>query len=565
MLNVSFFWMTIFLVQNRYYELGITFATLIFLIDFFVFNPKGYPYRYIIPALVLLFILVLYPIYFTVKTAFTNYGTGHFMPKEEAIERLLYSTKYTYTVENGEIVSYRVFMAYDGMTPTDDFIILFRIGDKTFISTRPMPVMRKGRDVLLSEGILQRVEGETFVYQGQNIRIVPWPASFEEIKLLIADSKSYRLFFTPNDPLLEINAPYFKTKIAQAYLSNSDFIDPSSGRKYALRILPDGSWGFVQIERLYRLGYEEVYEDGRMRLRTVLINNVTGRKVLEKEGVFYDVNDKGEEIFLVGFIDHVGWKNFVRIITDPRVTGPFFSIFSWTFAWAALSVLLSLAVGLPFALVLNDQRLRGRNLYRTLLIIPWAIPAFISALVWRNGLLNETYGLFNKFLLPLFNLDPIRWFNNPFWARVGVLLVNIWLTFPYMMTISLGALQSIPVELYEVASIDGAGKFKRFSKITFPLLMTVIGPLLVSSFAFSFNNFTIIFLITAGGPPIPGSVTPTGYTDILMSYVYKLAFQAGTGQDFGFASAISILIFFLVGTISFLNFKFSGAFEEVGR
>ncbi|MFN4191097.1 MAG: DUF4896 domain-containing protein [Pseudothermotoga sp.] len=565
LLNISFFWMTAFLIQNRYYELGITFAVLIFLIDFFVFNPKGYPYRYIIPALVLLFILVLYPIYFTIKTAFTNYGTGHFMPKEEAIERLLYSTKYTYIVPSNEVVSYRVFMAYDGINPTDDFIILFSIDDQIFISKKPEPVRRKGRDVILSEGILQRIESETFLYEGQRFKIVPWPSLLQEIKLLTTEGKSYKLFYAFDDQLLDINAPYFKTRIAQTHLANTDFIEPLSGKKYALRILPDGSWGFVQIERLYRLAYEEIYEDGRMKLKMILVNNVTNQKVQEKDGVFYDVNDKGEEVFLVGFIDYIGWKNFIRIITDPRVTGPFLSIFGWTFAWAALSVVLSLSVGLPFALVLNDPRLRGRNLYRTLLIIPWAIPAFISALVWRNGLLNETYGLFNKFLLPLFNLDPIRWFNDPFWARVGVLLVNIWLTFPYMMTISLGALQSIPVELYEAATVDGAGKLRRFSRITFPLLMTVIGPLLVSSFAFSFNNFTIIFLITAGGPPIPGSVTPTGYTDILMSYVYKLAFQAGTGQDFGFASAISIMIFLLVGTISFFNFKFSGAFEEVGR
>ncbi|AEH50239.1 DUF4896 domain-containing protein [Pseudothermotoga thermarum] len=564
-LNVAFFWMAVFLIQNRYYELGITFAILIFLIDFFIFNPKGYPYRYIIPALILLFILVLYPIYFTVKTAFTNYGTGHFMPKEEAVERLLYSSKYTYVVESGEKISYKVFVVYDGINPTDDFLILFKIDEKIFVASKPTPVKRKGREILLNEGVLQKIETESFLYQGQSFRIIPWPATFEDIKLLVTVGKSYRLFYTPDDPLLDVNASYFKSRIAQVYLWNSDFVEPSTGKKYTLRILPDGTWGFVQVERLYRLAYEEVYENGRTRLKMVLVNNLTNRKVIEKDGAFYDINEKGEEVFLVGFIDYVGWKNFLRIITDKRVTGPFLSIFAWTFTWAALSVVLSLAVGLPFALVLNDPRLRARNLYRTLLIIPWAIPAFISALVWRNGLLNETYGLFNKFLLPLFKLGPIRWFNDPFWARVGVLLVNIWLTFPYMMTISLGALQSIPHELYEAASIDGAGKFKRFTAITFPLLMTVIGPLLVSSFAFSFNNFTIIFLITAGGPPIPGSVTPTGYTDILMSYVYKLAFQAGTGQDFGFASAISILIFFLVGTISFFNFKFSGAFEEVGR
>lgn len=321
----------------------------------------------------------------------------------------------------------------------------------------------------------------------------------------------------------------------------------------------------MYVERLYRLAYKEIYDGVKMKIKTTVVNNLTGREVVEREGAFYDVDENGNETFLVGFIDFVGWKNFLRIVKDPKVSGPFFRIFLWTFVWAVLSVVLSLAVGLPFALVLNNPRLKGRNLYRTLLIIPWAIPVFISALVWRNGLLNESYGVINKFLLPLFGLEPIKWFNDPFWARVGVLLVNVWLTFPYMMTISLGALQSIPPELYEVAAIDGAGRFRRFVHITFPLLMTIIAPLLVSSFAFSFNNFTIIYLITGGGPPIPNSTTPTGYTDILISYVYKLAFEGGQGQDFGFASAISILIFFLVGGISFVNFKLSGAFEEVSR
>jgi len=557
LLNVFFFWIAFFLFNNAYYVLGALFLFLVFLIDFFIFNPKGYPYRYVAPALVLLTVLVIYPIYFTVKTAFTNYGTGHYMSKEEAIERLLYDPVYTYEIEN-ESVEYKVFVAYEGLTPIyNDFLILFKIEGNLFLAEKPIPVRKKGKDVLLSESLLVPIESSTY-------QLVPWSEELTEIRMITSEEKTYRAFYSPKEEFLRLNGPMFKSRIAQFHLQRSDFVHPN-GNKYALRIDRTGEWNFLRIERLYRLDLVQTLENDKPRTRLVVVNNRTNKPLIEREGSFYDVNEKNEEVYLIGYIDFVGWKNFLRILRDPRISGPFFKIFAWTFFWALFSVVFSLAVGLPFALVLNDPKLKGRNIYRTLLIIPWAIPVFISALVWRNGLLNESYGVINKFLLPALKLPAIRWMNDPFWARVGVLLVNVWLTYPYMMTISLGALQGIPYELYESAMIDGAGKFRRFTGITFPLLMTVIAPLLVSSFAFSFNNFTIIYLITAGGPPIPGSTTPTGYTDILISYVYKLAFQAGTGQDFGLAAAISILIFFLVGGISYINFRFSGVFEEVGR
>jgi maltose/maltodextrin transport system permease protein len=557
LLNVFFFWIAFFLFNNAYYVLGVLFLFLVFLIDFFIFNPKGYPYRYVAPALVLLTVLVIYPIYFTVKTAFTNYGTGHYMSKEEAIERLLYDPVYTYEIEN-ESVEYKVFVAYEGLTPIyNDFLILFKIEGNLFLAEKPIPVRKKGKDVLLSESLLVPIESSTY-------QLVPWSEELTEIRMIMSEEKTYRAFYSPKEEFLRLNGPMFKSRIAQFHLQRSDFVHPN-GNKYALRIDRTGEWNFLRIERLYRLDLVQTLENDKPRTRLVVVNNRTNKPLIEREGSFYDVNEKNEEVYLIGYIDFVGWKNFLRILRDPRISGPFFKIFAWTFFWALFSVVFSLAVGLPFALVLNDPKLKGRNIYRTLLIIPWAIPVFISALVWRNGLLNESYGVINKFLLPALKLPAIRWMNDPFWARVGVLLVNVWLTYPYMMTISLGALQGIPYELYEAAMIDGAGKFRRFTGITFPLLMTVIAPLLVSSFAFSFNNFTIIYLITAGGPPIPGSTTPTGYTDILISYVYKLAFQAGTGQDFGLAAAISILIFFLVGGISYINFRFSGVFEEVER
>jgi len=268
-------------------------------------------------------------------------------------------------------------------------------------------------------------------------------------------------------------------------------------------------------------------------------------------------------ILLPGYRTLVGWRNYGRLWNNPRIRGPFMRVFVWTFVFAAASVLTTFLLGLLLAIVLNEEGLALRSFYRTLLILPWAIPAFISLMVWR-GLLNPDAGPINALLSSVFG-GSVPWFNNPWWAKVAVLLINLWLGFPYMMTICLGALQGIPSELYEAAYVDGATRWKQFVHITQPLILVAVGPLLVGSFAFNFNNFNVIFLLTHGGPPIPGAQTPAGATDILISYTYRLAFEGGWGNQYGFAAAITMVIFLIVGTISALNFKFTGALEEVSK
>lgn len=561
--NAGMVWAGIFLFQNSYYELGIVLLTLLVLIDYFIFNPKAYPYRYTIPALILLFVLVLYPIYFTVKVAFTNYGTGHLMTKQEAIERILFDPNYTYVPENAEPVEYMVFSVFDGLNPTEDFVVLFEKDGNIYIAERPVVTKRSGKEILLRESTLFPVKDGTAEVNGKVYEIVPWPASIKEVNAVYSDGKIYKPLYSPEEVSLKRYEPFFKVNVVQKYLNRAEFW--LEDQSYMFRIGENGEWNFYPVKRLYSLSFEESLENGRITTKLVVKNNLTGRHLVEREGAFYDYDENGREFFVIGYMEYIGFKNFSRIFTDPKIAGPFFKVFTWTFTWAALSVLFTFAIGLSLALVLNDKTLKGKNVYRTLLIIPWAVPAFISVLVWRNGMFNETYGILNRFVLPFLGLDPVKWFNDPFWAKVAVLTVNTWLGFPYMMAVSLGALQSIPEELYEAAAIDGAGKWRRFWTITFPLLMTTVAPLLVGSFAFNFNNFVNIYLLTGGGPAMAGTTTPVGHTDILISYVYKLAFEGGRGQDFGFASAISIIIFFLVGGISFVNFKLSGAFEEVSE
>ncbi|MEY4348770.1 MAG: hypothetical protein RL719_67, partial [Actinomycetota bacterium] len=155
------------------------------------------------------------------------------------------------------------------------------------------------------------------------------------------------------------------------------------------------------------------------------------------------------------------------------------------------------------------------------------------------------------------------WLTEEGPARLAVLLVNLWLGFPYMFLITTGALQSIPAELTEAATIDGASPWQGFRFIKLPLLLVSIAPLLISSFAFNFNNFTIIYLLTKGGPNDSGVTDyDVGGTDILITFVYKIAFS-GTGQNYGLASAFSILIFLVVGTLSLISFRRTRTLEDI--
>lgn len=256
-----------------------------------------------------------------------------------------------------------------------------------------------------------------------------------------------------------------------------------------------------------------------------------------------------------GWRINVGSKNFVSVVTDKRISGPFLRVFVWTFVWAGLSVLATFALGLALALTLN-KRMRGQRIYRSLLVIPYAMPAFLSVLIW-GGLLNDDYGLINR----LFN-SHIPWLFDPFWAKISVLMVNLWLGFPYMFLVTTGAIQSIPAELGEAAAIDGANAWQVFRRINLPLLMVAVSPLLIASFAYNFNNFGSIYLLTGGGPAMNGSDV-AGSTDILISYTYKLAFAVGKGENYGIASTISIFIFVIVASISAVSFRRTRALENL--
>ena len=263
-----------------------------------------------------------------------------------------------------------------------------------------------------------------------------------------------------------------------------------------------------------------------------------------------------------GFKVNVGWHNYARIFGDPDMRGPFVSIFIWTVAFAALTVLFSTAIGMTLAVVLNWEALRYRTLYRTLLFLPYAVPGFISILVFK-GLFNQNFGEINAVLNALFGIKP-AWFADATLAKSMILIVNTWLGYPYIMVICTGLIKAIPADLYEASAIAGAGPLTNFWRITAPLIARPLTPLLISAFAFNFNNFVLISLLTDGRPDYLNTKLPAGTTDILVSYTYRIAFT-DAGANFGLAAAISTVIFFLVALLSIVNLKFTRAQGNTNR
>jgi len=295
----------------------------------------------------------------------------------------------------------------------------------------------------------------------------------------------------------------------------------------------------------------------------ILTNAETGDlyRADDKQGAF--VNAKTNEVLAPGYRVVIGLGNFSRLINDPGLRGPLIEIFTWTVTFALFSVFTTFSLGLFMAMVLNDPGIVGRKIIRSLLIIPYAIPGVIGIMVWR-GMLNQNLGIITNTIANSFGVR-IPWFTDATWAKVAILLVNLWLGYPYMMLICSGALQAIPADVYEAAAVDGANPRQRFWQITLPLLLVTMGPLLIASFVFNFNNYLIIELLNSGNPPMPNTPTPAGYTDILISYTYRLAFGSNRGADYGYASAITIIIFLIVAAVTMFQYRLTRRWEEVGE
>ncbi|NNF63439.1 MAG: ABC transporter permease subunit, partial [Acidimicrobiia bacterium] len=263
---------------------------------------------------------------------------------------------------------------------------------------------------------------------------------------------------------------------------------------------------------------------------------------------------------LPGWRAVIGFENYTNIFSNERIREPFLRVLVWNVVFAFATVILAFGLGLGLAIALQDEAMKGRALYRSIYILPYAIPGFLSILVWR-GLLNTDFGKVNGALESL-GIPGVDWLGTPIWAMLAVLVVNLWLGFPYMFLITTGALTSIPEDLLEAARVDGATPWRSFRNITLPLLLVSTAPLLIGAFAFNFNNFVLIFLLTNGGPPLAGFDVPVGATDLLISFTFNLAQGAGRGNQFALASAIVVLIFIVLATVSATSFRLTKRLEE---
>jgi maltose/maltodextrin transport system permease protein len=330
--------------------------------------------------------------------------------------------------------------------------------------------------------------------------------------------------------------------LEMAEINRGKLLTPMRGRQFAL---PDdtlvgleGLMKFTSRQRLWKPN-----PDGS------LTNKKDGTVIRPDPGLGFFVTDKGEKVG-VGFRTFTGFDNYIRIFTDSRIRGPFFKIFLWTFAFSALSVFLTFSLGMLLAVLLEQPDIRFRRTYRTLFILPYAVPGVLSILILK-GLFNQEFGAVNELLRGIFGFAP-EWETNPWGARSMVLLVNLWLGYPYMMLICTGMLQSIPSTIYEASAIDGSNPKIDFFQLTLPLVLPAMIPILISSFAFNFNNFNLIYLLTGGGPQMVGG--NAGETDLLVTYTFNIAFR-DSGSNFGLASAIATLLFILVACLAWVNLR----------
>jgi len=256
-------------------------------------------------------------------------------------------------------------------------------------------------------------------------------------------------------------------------------------------------------------------------------------------------------------VEWVGFDTFARII-GIRIWGrTLLHVFVWTTVWAFLATFTAYAFGMIQALILRAKAVKFRPFWRAIFILPWAVPGLVSMLVFRVMLHQE--GVINQMLLSSGIVqNPIPFLADPFWARLSLILVNIWLGFPYFMALISSIMATVPQEQYEAAQIDGAGTLRQFRSITLPFILAATAPQILMSVTFNFNNFNMIYFLTGGGPANP-NLQMAGSTDIIISWIFKLTLDQ---RMYNYAAALSIFIFIIIASVSAWNLLRTRAFKE---
>jgi ABC-type sugar transport system permease subunit len=497
-LDIAAFWLLNRLVSLGYYPLAIAIFIIVAFINIVFVRREAYPVRWMVIGLVFMALFTIYPILFTVWVSFTNYGEGHLVTKEQAIDQIL---KEKYLPETGASYSWTAFKSPEG-----DYALWLKDAEGNGYLATPGELLAQpqpgeiGIGELDERGIPKTIEG------------------YERLNAIVAasDKNLTEILFGEEGKTIQVRSPSEAAELLPLYVYDPD--------------------------------------------QDAMISQETGIVFQNIRGTF---SSPDGTVLRPGFIESVKFSNFKEFFTSAALRGPLVRIIAWNFGFAFFSLLLNFALGLAIAVLFNDPNFPFKKLIRSLLIVPYTVPALITILIWR-GMMYPPLGVIHRTLEALIGWAP-PWFTNEWWAKIAILIVNLWLSYPYFMLICSGALQSISEDYYDAAQVDGASPWQQFRNITLPLLLVAVGPLLLASFTFNFNNFNLIYIFNAGNPPMAGTPTPAGHTDILISYVYNLAFTASRGVNYGFASAITIVIFLIVGVITLFQFRYTRMWEEVSE
>lgn len=470
-------------------------AALLVAVDWVYFSRRTLALKYLTPGLVFLAIFQLFVIFYTGYIAFTNYGFQHVLTKDRAVNSIIVNESKLRVPDSPQ---YPARILLEG----DELGLAVLEEDGTILAGLNGDIAQEvGGEV--SDGTITSVDG------------------YEIVNANSLNSDQQR-------------------ELANVRVGISENED-------------DGALGTTDGQRAYVFTSRLTYDEDADTFTSVQDGTVYSAN---DETGFYESED-GTNL-VPGYRVFVGGKNFVDGFSDSRYAGPFWKVFAWTVVFAFLSVATTFLLGMILAMVMNNPNMKGQKIYRTLMLMPYAFPAIMTALLFA-GMLNMRYGFFNQVL---FGGADIPWLTDPTLAKFSVLMVNLWMGFPYMFLICTGALQSIPSELSEAARVDGANPFQVWRNVTVPHLMIAVTPLLISSFAFNFNNFNLIYLLTNGGPGMLDTSAPVGHTDILISMVYKIAGMTGQAPaNYGLAAALSLVIFVIVGAVSLYSFRKSNALE----
>ena len=429
----------------------ITFAALLAFVtlsvNYIYLRKGGLPAKYLAPGVILLICFQIYTVIFSGYISFTNYGSLHNSNYESALNATMLAA--VEPVEGAAEYDIKIVKGADGVMQflaTDFNTFKVYLGGADY-KTHPLHEVTKADGLVMGpDGSAESLAGYTRLNDDQ----------------ITNDSVA----------VVGLKVPMGPNPATDGFLATSDGYSGSVNK------------------------FSYTYDAATKTITTTADN----RKYVadNREGFFIEPTT-GDRLNEIGWKTNIGWKNFKTIFGDKELRGPLFGVLLWTFEFAILTVLTTFILGLILALLLNDERIKGLKIYRSFLILPYAFPAFLSAYVWK-GMYNTDHGFINNSILHLSDGNKIHWLEQQGPARAAILLMNLWLGFPYMFLITTGALQAIPADLSESASIDGASAWQTFRQIKLPLLLVSLTPLLIASFAYNFNNFTVIYLLTGGGP-----------------------------------------------------------------